>query len=109
MGKNKLRRETLHVAPFDYEVTFDPTLGEVTGNAGNTSSTLGVILIDSSQSADMQADTLLHEGLHAGWNQTLLKRSIDPDKEEDIIWQMTPRILAMLRDNPWFTAVILGK
>lgn len=47
----------------------------------------------------VQAETLLHEVLHAAWDQTPL-RSFDSDVEESVVAGLSPILFSVLRDNP---------
>lgn len=51
----------------------------------------------------MEKDTVLHELLHSIIDQLDIKRrfkDVEKDFEEDVVYALTPRILALLRDNP---------
>src|SRR5437868_6783998 len=102
-------KSKLLIAPFTYKVLFDETLEELTGNEGNTSTSQQIIIVDSSKALDRQADTLFHEASHGIWNQTVLGNKFDSDQEELVISQMTPRYVALLRDNPWLLKFIVGR
>lgn len=45
-------------------------------------------------------ETVLHELLHAVWHQTTLDRLYTDEQEEQVLWTLAPRLLALLRDNP---------
>jgi hypothetical protein len=102
-------KSKLFISPFTYQVIFDDTLEELTGNEGNTSTSQQIIIVDSSKALDRQADTLFHEASHGIWNQTILGNKFYDDQEELVISQMTPRYIAFIRDNPWAIKFILGR
>jgi hypothetical protein len=80
---------------------------EVAGVSGACDEIQTIILIDPSASLAVKQDTILHEPLHAIWGQTMLDKKYTDDEEEAVIWSLTPRIVALLRDNPDLVAYIL--
>lgn len=64
-----------------------------------------LIRVDVSAPFTLTADTLLHEILHACWNQTPL-RERDEDDEERTVTALTPLLLGVLRDNPDLVAYL---
>lgn len=90
----------IRVSPFDVRVIEDPNLSSIGGVLGAFGPDDGHILLDANQHDEVARDTLLHECLHAVWNQTHLKKRYSEKAEEEIIWCLAPRILALLRDNP---------
>jgi len=65
------------------------------------------IYLDADLGPGVERETLLHECLHGLWYSTQLERKFKDDQEEDVIYTLAPRILALLRDNPelvkWLT------
>lgn len=59
--------------------------------------------------ATTERETVLHELLHAVWNQTALAKKMTPDEQEEAIWQLAPLVLALLRDNPRLVTYLIEK
>lgn len=77
---------------------------------GITVSMHGVMSIDTDMPADQQRQTLLHEVLHAVFDNgiaTLLCDGKD-DLDELIVQMLTEPLLAVLRDNPDLLVFLLG-
>lgn len=56
-------------------------------------------------------DVFLHELLHAIFDQLPTKRElaeVRKDLEEDIVYALTPRLIALLRDNPKLVEYLTG-
>jgi hypothetical protein len=89
----------LKIAPFTYTVREVPGLADAGSCWGDHES----ILLNAEQRPDQRKDTLLHESLHAELRQGLSEQLKDLDKglEETLCAFLAPRILALLRDNPW--------
>ena len=100
--------ETVYVEPYTYEVVQDANWSAQTGNMGNCMNDMQRIIIDSSLTPQSERDTVLHELLHAIWGQTSLQKRDTEDQQEEAIWQLTPRILALLKDNPRLVEYLLG-
>lgn len=98
--------DTVHVHPFDYTVSTDRTellercLSEETDLLGHTDHKSLRILVDVGAEPAVCAETLLHEILHTLTVATGLTAELDPDVEEGLVTRLTPRLLAVLRDNP---------
>jgi hypothetical protein len=52
------------------------------------------------------AETLLHETLHAAWDQTSLGLVHDDDAEEVVVKALAPLLLDLLRRNPKLVAYL---
>jgi Zn-dependent peptidase ImmA (M78 family) len=97
----------LRVGTVTYEL--DCSGGRIT-RAGITVSMHGVMSIDTDMPADQQRQTLLHEVLHAVFDNgiaTLLCDGKD-DLDELIVQMLTEPLLAVLRDNPDLLVFLLG-
>lgn len=92
--------KSIKVGPYEFTLVKDKWLGPIAQNAGVTGTDVERIHIATGLSKGMERDTVLHEALHAVWTQTALDRKYDEEAEEEAIWQLSPRILALLRDNP---------
>lgn len=63
----------------------------------------GVIRIDATQAADEQAETLIHEIIHAIWGARHLGAKVD---EETAATQLASGLATMLRDNPGLPKIL---
>jgi Zn-dependent peptidase ImmA (M78 family) len=90
----------LKVSPHTYSVE------EIAGLAddGTCQAAFEKIFLGAEQARGQKADTLLHETLHAVFNQGLDEQLKELDKglEETLCSFLAPRILGVIRDNPWF-------
>lgn len=91
---------SLKVAPYRYKVIQHKGLSAAAGVLGACANDELHILMDPDSPPMVYAETLFHETLHAIWNQTFLATKYSSQEEEDIIYTLTPRIVALLRDNP---------
>lgn len=89
------------VGPHRYRIrsTGKRTLLKLQGLMGQTDSRSNEIHVSPQQSDDQQADTLLHEILHAAYDQTSL-RHLDAEGEEAVVSALAPILLGVLRNNP---------
>jgi hypothetical protein len=99
----------LYVAPYWYDVTYDSLLSSVAGVLGACGTDDLKILMQANNPPDVMIETLLHESMHAMWAQTNLLKTFSSDEQEAIIYAMTPRIMAFLRDNPEFARALCRK
>lgn len=90
----------VYVAPFWYEVYYDENLRVSAGVLGACNTDQQKILMDPTQGGEVFWETLLHEMLHAAWTQTALDKTYTGEQEEEIIFTMSPRLVAILKDNP---------
>lgn len=97
------------VGPHRYRIrsTGKSTLLDLQGLMGQTDSRSNEILVSPDQSDGQQADTLLHEILHAAYDQTSLRR-LDAEAEEAVVSALTPILLGVLRNNPDIVKVLTG-
>ncbi len=93
------RPSVVRVGPHTYTITSENGLSKTAGVTGVAGTETQTILIDSQLGDSVEQETVLHELLHAAWTQTLLDRKFSDEKEEDVIWTLAPRILALLKDN----------
>ncbi len=92
------------VSPYNVPVRFDKEAMAAASANGAYLPDLHTILLAPNNGPDMERETLLHEVIHAVWSQTFLDVKY-PDEEGDsegeaIIRELSPRLLAVLRDNP---------
>ena len=73
---------------------------------GNYDSRRNRILIEPHQAAGQKVDTLLHECLHAVFDQTGLAHEWGPEVEEGVVRRLTPALLDLLRRNPKLVAFL---
>jgi hypothetical protein len=101
----------IKVGAFTYKTRFDLEACIAAGTTGFCLPDQSLLIITPANSSDAMRDTVLHEILHGVWNQTGLKIKYpdgDPDSPgEDIIFQLTPRLMALLRDNPEFVKFLM--
>jgi hypothetical protein len=103
------RPTRLYIEPFTYSLEARPGWSEATGNMGNCLKDSQQLIIDPGLSDQAERDTVLHEALHALWSQTGLQKEYTEEQEEGIVWQLTPRLLGFLKDNPEFVKWLLGR
>lgn len=98
----------LKLGPFTYTVKENSGL-IMDGLQGLMRRGQSVIEINPLQPKDHYRDTILHETLHACWEQAALPAG-DPesceDLEEEVIRRITPWLLMALRDNRWLTELL---
>ena len=90
------------VAPYEYEVRYDDNLSASASVLGLCMADSLIILLDPTSAPAIMHETLLHEVLHAAWTQTALDGIYTDEQEEQIIFTLTPRIVAFLKDNPHY-------
>ena len=98
--------KTIKVSPFVFEVVHDPDqLSNSQGDAMIDRNQLKVYINRDRPDGNLR-DDILHELLHAVYGQTPLFSNSDhgAEQEERIIAALSPRILAVLRENPRLVA-----
>lgn len=95
----------VYVAPHVMAILYDDDnrLKELEDLNGLCDFDTGRIWIDRQQTPLMEKDTVLHEVLHAVLDQCGVKRrfkDVDKEFEEDVVVEIAPRLLQVLRDNP---------
>ena len=99
----------VRVGPFVYEITPIKEMG-ATDQAGGVDLSGQAIIYDPGLHSMQERDTILHELLHCIIFQTPLRKTItDQEEEERLVWTLSPRILALLRDNPQFVKYLTEK
>ena len=99
------------VAPFEYDVALEPTLASIGEASGGCDPDRTRIVVDALLSESAKKDTILHETLHALIHQTDLARRLkefDKDLEEDLVFALTPRLFALLLENPELVEYLVG-
>jgi hypothetical protein len=103
----------VEVGPHSYAVIVDPIAWHKVyaatasiGLAGQTDHTRLTIHLDPDNVGTMQADTLLHEILHAVFTFSGVSRDLGFEKEEDAVNRIAPALLAVLRRNPALVAYL---
>jgi hypothetical protein len=73
-------------------------------NVGECDAQQHILYVSGCQSPSNQGETLLHEALHALFEQTgiksLLEKTKEEDLEEELVSRLSPPLLALLKDNP---------
>lgn len=100
------------LGPHHYTIRTDAETRELLraeGKLGDTHPDRHLIRIDlDGRPHTAVADTLLHEVLHAIWNQTPLDATEKLEYHEEVIIQaLTPWLLGALRDNPDLVTYLL--
>lgn len=98
----------IKVSPFVLTVTDNPAFLGMVEAAALLNMKQQEVKLDFSQAHGYIRDSLLHELLHAIWQTTSLYDLTDVGfkHEEDVMRALTPKLLALLQDNPqlvtWF-------
>lgn len=97
------RPDSVAVGPHTYDIEWDHDVAQFSA-AGATNNDTLKIMVDQKNALPIQQETLVHELLHAVWNQTSLRTRI-PDADTDspgeaAIQDLAPLLYALLRDNP---------
>lgn len=95
---------TIRVGPMTYKVTYDPLLQDA---VGETKAEKLTIKLRPGQAPDYEADTLLHEVLHAVMTHAPI--DLTTEQEEHVCLAIAPVLLDTLRRNPKFTDYLLGR
>lgn len=100
------------LGPYTIPVKFDLDAMTAASANGAYMGDLSTVMMAPNNSDDVTRDTLLHELLHAIWNQTVLvKKYNDADADSEgelIIAELAPRILELLRRNPDLVRYLLS-
>jgi Zn-dependent peptidase ImmA (M78 family) len=67
---------------------------------GTTDTKMGVIDIRKDQSIAEERDTIVHELLHACFDQNIRNYEKKKFTEEESVRRVTPKLLKVIRDNP---------
>lgn len=101
----------LRVGPYSYTVANDAdTANRVCREReadllGHTDSRALLIMVEPDQAPGQARDTILHEALHA--LMSLGNVYDDPKREEEVVSQLSPLLLDLLRRNPKLVAFLL--
>lgn len=104
------RGRKLDIAGTVYRVEFcsEEECEELEGRYGYTDLDLKVIVIRSTDPLEVQQDTLLHETLHAFFEQIGMKAFLDltlPPKTDRVAWEesfisaIAPRVMQLVKSN----------
>lgn len=105
----------VQVGPFSYDVVVDADAvarlnrGQNGFMVGATDTTRQLIAVDPDLGPDQQADTVLHEILHAVMSLTGLASDLDDDTEEQVVFRLAGPLLDVLRRNPRLVAYLTMK
>ncbi len=102
-----MKTKVLLISPYDYRIHYDDNLSKAANVLGVCQSDDNIIIIDPTSARMVQKETLLHEAMHAMWNQTALDGIYSDEQEEQVVFTLTPRIVALLRDNPAFVKELM--
>lgn len=67
------------------------------------------ILLDSKLGPDIELITILHEALHGGWANTVLKELFSDKQEEQVLRGLDSLIYSIIRDNPEFVRQVQAR
>ena len=71
--------------------------------SGDTDCETGVIRYDSSETGFRHVNTILHEVLHAVWDQVGLNATLTEDQQEQVVTGIANGLTMILADNPHVT------
>lgn len=97
----------VYVSPYLYTVVMQKDLSAAAAVLGACMPDDLKILLDPGSPGLVMWETLFHESLHAIWSQTSLEAKFPNAEQEEIIYTLTPRLVALLRDNPELVAGIM--
>ena len=100
----------LRIGNHRYDVIGD-TIGLVGDHAENRGSTVNetlTIAIDARSPLSNQQETLLHEVLHACWDNTAISAHEVDEHQEIVVTALAPPLLAALRANPTLIDFLTG-
>lgn len=98
----------IHVGPFDFDCQHDPEHLAALGGAAAMNFAKLRIVYDKSQAPGYLRDSILHEVIHAAYQQTNLFENSEAanEREEALVAALTPRLLDVLRANPKLIAYL---
>lgn len=104
MKKTELPFDRVYIAPFEWIIKHDPAVLSVAGSDGMLDDSLGMVL-NQERRRDLLRDDVMHESLHGIIRQTsVFKNDAEWNKqEEELVSGISPRLVALLRDNPELT------
>jgi hypothetical protein len=89
------------VGPYQYTVNAFDSLAELTSQSAGVNFNKTEVHYDPAQSPGQMRDSILHELLHCIIYETHIRKEIGSEEDEEkLVWTLSPRILALLRDNP---------
>ena len=100
---------TVYVSPHTYTIdTSEDTALRLQAdqNRGQCFKDINLIELDTTLPDTQQAETLIHEILHAIWHTTGLDDETD---EETAVTALAPRLLSLLRENHVLTEYLTGR
>lgn len=105
----------IQVGPHRYSVSCDRNALNAAGIAMSSDllghsdhKTLAITLADD-LAPSAKRDTLLHEVLHAAFDQTSIAHDIGDKEEERLILRLSPVLLDVLRRNPELVAYLVDE
>lgn len=96
--------KSIQVGP--YTLTIEERTGDELGTFHGESQRIEV---SPHQGADSQADTVLHEVLHACFHVAGLRKDFPEPKEERLVSALSSLLLDTLRRNPQLVAYLTGR
>lgn len=106
------RRVYVHPHTYSLAIDRDGRLDELEDLNGLCDFDRQRIWVKTPQTPGMERDTVLHEVLHAVFDQLDVKRrmkeEVGKEFEEDVVYALAPRLLAVLKDNPGLVKYLLA-
>ena len=101
----------VQVGPMRYTLAVNQAAINTEGHEafGRTHHKAQTIQLAEGQGADQEADTVLHETLHACFAISGIGASVSTAEEERIVAAISPLLLDTLRRNPELVAYLLGE
>lgn len=104
--------KTIKVGPHPYRVITGNRAHRILGSdkLGETDVAAQELRVGPGQASTQERDSLLHEVLHACWDQTSLRAGAGGDRsdEEAAVSALAPLLLGVMRDNPDFVRWLCG-
>jgi len=77
--------------------------GDLDGINGDCDCEAGIIRYDSTETGFRHVNTILHEVLHAVWDQVGLNATLTEEQQEQVVTSLASGLTMILADNPHIT------
>lgn len=101
--------QQIKVSGVPYRVRRIEGFADQTGASGTCGQETQEILIDDKLGPDIELMTIIHEGLHGGWSNSVLKELFTDKQEEHVLRHMDSMIYSIIRDNRMLVEDILRR
>lgn len=92
-----------------YSLRFDDELHRHNLTGLCSTEPLWISIAPNTMAPTSEKETVLHELMHAAWNQTSLAKKVSSDDQEEAVWALAPLLLSVLRDNPKLVSYLVEK